>query len=220
MVETEIAILWGNVWRVAGDLLLSFRKCLAGNIGRKSIRYNLSGHSVRKKQWNTDRGRDSQKTAWQNDTDHLYFHLSGVCNAAFHIHPFDFLIKPLKEEDVYHVMDELCACTDSERQIFEYRNSEGMHRIAYREIMYFYSTEKTIHMVTEQGEKEFRGQISDVEKRTGDYFLKIHKSFLINRAYVECYRYDMVRMKNQTELSISKVNRKRVREFLLRQGEL
>ena len=35
------------------------------------------------KQWNTDRGRDSQKTAWQNDTDHLYFHLSGVCNAAF-----------------------------------------------------------------------------------------------------------------------------------------
>ena len=36
----------------------------------------------------------------------------------FHIHPFDFLIKPLKEEDVYHVMDELCACTDSERQIF------------------------------------------------------------------------------------------------------
>lgn len=138
----------------------------------------------------------------------------------FHIHPFDFLIKPLKEEDVYHVMDELCACTDSERQIFEYRNSEGMHRIAYREIMYFYSTEKTIHMVTEQGEKEFRGQISDVEKRTGDCFLKIHKSFLINRAYVECYRYDMVRMKNQTELSISKVNRKRVREFLLRQGEL
>lgn len=75
-------------------------------------------------------------------------------------------------------------------------------------------------MVTEQGEKEFRGQISDVEKRTGDYFLKIHKSFLINRAYVECYRYDMVRMKNQTELSISKVNRKRVREFLLRQREL
>ena len=96
----------------------------------------------------------------------------------FHIHPFDFLIKPLKEEDVYHVMDELCACIDSERQIFEYRNSEGMHRIAYREIMYFYSTEKTIHMVTEQGENEFRGQISDVEKRTGDYFLKIHKSFL------------------------------------------
>ena len=24
-----------------------------------------------------------KKTAWQNDTDHLYFHLSGVCNAAF-----------------------------------------------------------------------------------------------------------------------------------------
>lgn len=38
---------------------------------------------LEKKQWNTDRGRDSQKTAWQNDTDHLYFHLSGVCNAAF-----------------------------------------------------------------------------------------------------------------------------------------
>ena len=71
----------------------------------------------------------------------------------------------------------MCACTDSERQIFEYRNSEGMHRIAYREIMYFYSTEKTIHMVTEQGEKEFRGQISDVEKRTGDYFLKFISHF-------------------------------------------
>ena len=95
MVETEIAILWGNVWRVAGDLLLSFRKCLAGNIGRKSIRYNLSGHSVRKKQWNTDRGRDSQKTAWQNDTDHLYFHLSHTALSSSQTASFNIFLTPL-----------------------------------------------------------------------------------------------------------------------------
>ena len=107
-------------------------------------------------------------------------------------------------------MDELCACTDSERQIFEYRNSEGMHRIAYRELCILqYGKDHPYGYRARR--KGIPGQISDVEKRTGDYFLKIHKSFLINRAYVECYRYDMVRMKNQTELSISKVNRKRVR---------
>ena len=62
---------------------------------------------------------------------------------------------------------------------------------------------------------EYRGKLKDVADVTEEYFLLIHKSYLINMEHVEHYEYDNVVMKDKTRLSISKANRKKVRERLL-----
>ena len=98
----------------------------------------------------------------------------------FRIHPFDFLVKPIREEELFRVIGEL-------RELLKERKKEY----------------------------EYRGKLKDVADVTEEYFLLIHKSYLINMEHVEHYEYDNVVMKDKTRLSISKANRKKVRERLL-----
>lgn len=99
--------------------------------------------------------------------------------------------------------------------IFEYTDTKGIHKISYDKILYFYSLGKRVHIVTSEKEYEYRGKLKDVADVTEEYFLLIHKSYLINMEHVEHYEYDNVVMKDKTRLSISKANRKKVRERLL-----
>ncbi|MCB7079232.1 LytTR family DNA-binding domain-containing protein [Catenibacterium sp. co_0103] len=99
--------------------------------------------------------------------------------------------------------------------MFEYTDTKGIHKISYDKILYFYSLGKRVHIVTSEKEYEYRGKLKDVADVTEEYFLLIHKSYLINMEHVEHYEYDNVVMKDKTRLSISKANRKKVRERLL-----
>ena len=101
------------------------------------------------------------------------------------------------------------------KKIFEYTDTKGIHKISYDKILYFYSLGKRVHIVTSEKEYEYRGKLKDVADVTEEYFLLIHKSYLINMEHVEHYEYDNVVMKDKTRLSISKANRKKVRERLL-----
>ena len=51
--------------------------------------------------------------------------------------------------------------------------------------------------------KTFYGKLSAIEEQAPDFFLKIHKSYLINRNYVKEFTYE-VKMTNGDLLSISK----------------
>lgn len=63
--------------------------------------------------------------------------------------------------------------------------------------------------------KTFYGKLSAIEEQAPDFFLKIHKSYLINRNYVKEFTYEQVKMTNGDLLSISKVNRADVRRKIL-----
>ena len=133
----------------------------------------------------------------------------------FRIHPFDFLVKPIREEELFRVIGELRELLKERKKIFEYTDTKGIHKISYDKILYFYSLGKRVHIVTSEKEYEYRGKLKDVADVTEEYFLLIHKSYLINMEHVEHYEYDNVVMKDKTRLSISKANRKKVRERLL-----
>ena len=133
----------------------------------------------------------------------------------FRIHPFDFLVKPIREEELFRVIGELRELLKERKKIFEYTDTKGIHKISYDKILYFYSLGKRVHIVTSEKEYEYRGKLKDVADVTEEYFLLIHKSYLINMEHVEHYEYDNVVMKDKTRLCISKANRKKVRERLL-----
>jgi len=128
---------------------------------------------------------------------------------------FDFLVKPIREEEPFRVIGELRELLKERKKIFEYTDTKGIHKISYDKILYFYSLGKRVHIVTSEKEFEYRGKLKDVADVTEEYFLLIHKSYLINMEHVEHYEYDNVVMKDKTRLSISKANRKKVRERLL-----
>ena len=104
----------------------------------------------------------------------------------FRIHPFDFLVKPIREEELFRVIGELRELLKERKKIFEYTDTKGIR----------------VHIVTSEKEYEYRGKLKDVADVTEEYFLLIHKSYLINMEHVEHYEYDNVVMKDKTRLSV------------------
>lgn len=62
----------------------------------------------------------------------------------FRLHPYDFLIKPIKEAEVVRILDELIEIVEEDNKIFQYRINGNYHRIPYHKILYFYSTDKHV----------------------------------------------------------------------------
>lgn len=132
----------------------------------------------------------------------------------FKTQPFDFLIKPITEEDLYDVMGRIIKILQTQNYMFEYQNGREISHIDYDEIVYFKSNLHKVVIVTMHGEIEFYGKLKDIVDYVPPQFLSIHKSYLVNRIYVEKYTYEFVEMKNNDILNISKKNQKEVREKL------
>ena len=83
------------------------------------------------------------------------------------------------------MIGELRELLKERKKIFEYTDTKGIHKISYDKILYFYSLGKRVHIVTSEKEYEYRGKLKDVADVTEEYFLLIHKSYLINMDYVQ-----------------------------------
>ena len=79
-----------------------------------------------------------------------------------------------------------------------------------------YTKAKKIKIVTLHDTYEIYGRLKDIVKGLTDDFIMIHQSYVINKEYVLRYTYEMIELVDGTMLTISKVNRKQVRERILK----
>ena len=133
--------------------------------------------------------------------------------------PLDFLVKPIRQEQVEEVLDLAVKILGKNETKFMYQSGRDYYYIPYGDIRYFVSEGRKIRIVTTQGEKEFYGKLRELEKTLPKDFLKIHQSYLVHTLFVARYAYEEVELTDGTILSISKKYRKQVRERLLRGGE-
>ena len=149
-------------------------------------------------------------------------YISGKASYAqslFKTQPQDFLVKPIRQQQVDEVLDLAVKLLGKNETKFAYQSGRDYYYIPYGEILYFISEGRKIRIVTAQGEKEFYGKIRELEKTLPKDFLKIHQSYLVHTLFVARYAYEEVELTDGTILSISKKYRKQVRERLLRGGE-
>lgn len=134
----------------------------------------------------------------------------------FQNRPFDFLVKPLSRKKIYRVLDGIYRIVGKSNRDFEYQSNGSIYRIPYKDILYFQSDGRKIHIVTERERRSFYGKLTEVEKRVPEFlFMNIHKSYLINFNYVKEYTYETVRMLNDDVLGISKMNRASIRRKVM-----
>ena len=130
--------------------------------------------------------------------------------------PFDFLVKPLDEKKIFHILDNIFRIIGKSNCAFEYQNKGVAYRIQYRDILYFQSVGRKINIIMRQETKCFYGKLADVAVKIPEYlFLNIHKSYLVNFNYVKEYTYEWVKMVNGDILNISRANRAKVRRKIL-----
>lgn len=150
-------------------------------------------------------------------------YISGKSSYAlqlFKTQPLDFLVKPILQEHIDSAMDMAIRIINKREKRFEFRQGKDYYYISMGDIIYFESRGKKIKIVTRQKTCEFYGRLRDIVKKLPEDFIMIHQSYVINKEYVLRYTYEMVELVNGTILGISKINRKQVKEKILRKESL
>ena len=133
----------------------------------------------------------------------------------FKIHPLDFLIKPVKMQDISDTIDEALRLYNRYNTVFEYRTNGYNCKIPYKDIIYFYSENKKINMVTAAQTIQFTGKIKDLAGIMPGNFIQIHQSYIINMNHMSECSYELVKMNGGASLNISQPYRKQVRKHIM-----
>ena len=132
--------------------------------------------------------------------------------SLFQVRPLDFLIKPLSEEKVSTVLDQFIRLSDAKKNEFYYHAGKSLCRLYLDEIRYFACNGRKIEIYTDSDQKAFYGAMREVwEQVEGKGFWIIHKSYIVNTAFVSVYHYDSVQMTDGTCLPISQRYRKAIK---------
>lgn len=137
----------------------------------------------------------------------------------FKTQPVDFLVKPIKQQEVYETIDVAVKLIKRTAGRFKYQYDREYFSVPYDDIMYFTSEGRKIIIVTTKDKREFNGKLGDLKEQLSDGFIMIHKSYIVNQSFVNHFRFDMVELHNGKELPISKSMRREVREVISGEGE-
>ena len=136
--------------------------------------------------------------------------------SLFQVRPLDFLIKPLTKEKVEATLEQFLRLSGAEGQEFYFQAGKSVHRLYLDEIRYFACNGRKVEIDTSSGRMEFYGAMREVwEQVEGKGFWIIHKSYIVNTAFVSVYHYDSVEMTDGTRLPISQKYRRAVKENLM-----
>lgn len=142
---------------------------------------------------------------------------SSYAQQLFKTQPLDFLIKPIEQPQIDEVLNLAIKIIRQNNHKFEYKSGKEFYSIEMGKIMYFYSEGRKINIVTTFGIKSFYGKLKDIVNNLPNIFITIHHSYIVNTTYIFRYTYETVELTDGTKLSISKANRKQVRERILQE---
>lgn len=129
--------------------------------------------------------------------------------------PLSFLIKPIDKDKLIHLIERAINISNISCSHFEFKENGLIKQIMYKDIVYFSSKDKKIHMISIEGEKNFYGRLDEVEKiLPNEVFIRIHKSIIINYEYISIASYNKIQITTGEVLSISQRYRSIVREKL------
>ena len=140
---------------------------------------------------------------------------SSYAMELFQVQPLGFLIKPLKADEVEKILSKSIRLYEQRNQTFEYYTKGYSYKIPYKKILYFYSQNKKINMITNEEEVQFNGKLKEITARLPHNFIMIHQSYIINLDYMLEGSYELVKMQGGILLSISQPYRKLVREQIM-----
>lgn len=138
--------------------------------------------------------------------------------SLFQVRPLDFLIKPVTKEKVEVTLEKFIRLYKTGRHTFYFHVGKSVYRRCLDEIRYFACNGRKVVVYAGERTEEFYGGMREVWKQVeGKGFWIIHKSYIVNSAFVAAYHYDFVEMTDGVQLPISQRYRKPMKENLMKQ---
>ncbi|MDP4152706.1 MAG: LytTR family DNA-binding domain-containing protein [Bacillota bacterium] len=156
-------------------------------------------------------GMEAAKQIRQQYTNLMLVFVTGYADFVFDgyaVGAMDYLVKPIKEDKLSQVLvraQKLLEC--QQPQTFIVHNSEGLYRIAKKDILYLYSDKRLVKVFTEAREYSFYGRLDDAEASLGSGFVRIHQRYLVRAGAVSKIEKNNVTV-GDTRLPISRTLQK------------
>ncbi|MBR1692739.1 MAG: response regulator transcription factor [Lachnospiraceae bacterium] len=137
--------------------------------------------------------------------------------SSFQYRPFAFIRKSHFDDEIVPVIGRIISELQKQADFFTFKNSEGLFRIPYEDILYFESDSNYIDLHCKGQRYKFRGTISHIDSElSGKGFLRIHKGFLVNERHIFAIKGDDARLDNNELLPIGRTNRENVKKAMMR----
>ncbi|MBD5087635.1 MAG: response regulator transcription factor [Clostridiales bacterium] len=132
----------------------------------------------------------------------------------FETMPLDFLLKPISKEKLQSLMEHFLIKIEPAERLFYFKVNGITNIVPYNEIFYFQSTLRKIVIFAVYDTNEFYGKLDNIEEQLPEYFVRIHKSYIVNTHFVTKYCYDSVSLSNKQHLPISRSYKEQVQAYL------
>ena len=141
---------------------------------------------------------------------------------AFGVYAQRYLLKPLKEDELYEAMDFAVANAFQTQMALHVKTADGIQQIFYRDIEYVENASRALHIFAADGtetvsrllRKSFEDDIGSLLK--SDSFIQPHKSFIVNLAFISLYGTNQITMRSGTQIPISKSRKTEVKRAYLK----
>lgn len=163
---------------LSGERTVSFLKKHPGEIDLLFLDVEMSGIN----------GMKTAGNIREFDKSLMIVFVTGYADYVFdgyQIGALDYLMKPVTIEKllpVYKRVRELLL--QNEGANFVLKNTEGLYRFPYEDILYFYSDRRLVNLVTAKGSYPFYGKLDVIEEKVGVSFVRIHQRYLVNEIKV------------------------------------
>ncbi len=114
----------------------------------------------------------------------------------FKTQPTDYLLRPITYEKINDSMMVALKILKKRNKYFKFNSNNELYNILYDDILYFSSNVRKINIVTKDGYKSFYGKLKDISELLTKEFVIIHKSYIVNKKHIVCYKYESVEMSN------------------------
>lgn len=132
-------------------------------------------------------------------------------SGAFGVHAFQYLLKPVKEKEIYHVLEEIFQYVKKERkvEILEFETTQGIVCLPVDGIYYFEYENRSVRMVTEGDVYYIKERIGVMGERMKLFgFSMPHQSFVVNLLHVKNVKGSEILLDNGTMIPLAQKKQK------------
>ena len=123
---------------------------------------------------------------------------------GYEVKAFRYLLKDQISSGLKRVWNDIEAeLTEKKDEYFIYEFNQQSRSCRYREILYFESGLRLVTIHTKNSTDKFYGKLDDIETKSL-LFVRIHKSFLVNKKYIRSISADTVILSNGETLPVSR----------------
>lgn len=125
---------------------------------------------------------------------------------AFRVRANHYLLKPVKKEQLFALMDEYLAECDDSQQFIVARTPNMVRRVPFRTIRYLEAQDKQILIFADRSEiLTVTTPLHQLAKELNDpCFFQCHRSYVVNMNFIRSYTKNTVIMENGQALPISR----------------